>query len=233
MSTLTRLFRHFSRPQRTNAADHTRFYRDISLSPSEIATGGYKQFLGGGDRFWDSRGAFQLHFLKQMGLQPAHVLLDVGCGPLRAGVHCIPFLLPGRYHGCDYNQDFITVAKQTVRDKGLAVYEPRLTVVDDFDFPLPDEAIDFVMVFSVLNHCNIGQRSLFFRSIGRVAKRNARIYISHALWFDDADLRGTRLAVTRRFPNGDALGSGIDISAWGWVDDSPFPILELSRRDAA
>jgi len=71
-----------------------RTYDHIVVRPADIQQGAYKAHLGGGAEAWDRRGEFQLHFLQQAGLQPQHRLLDIGCGPLRAGQFFIRYLEP-------------------------------------------------------------------------------------------------------------------------------------------
>jgi hypothetical protein len=43
---------------------------------------------------WEYMGKLQLDYLVERGLKPEHNLLDVGCGPLRAGIHFIEYLTP-------------------------------------------------------------------------------------------------------------------------------------------
>ena len=46
----------------------------------------HRSTVRGNDAFWDYLGKRQLDYLVEQGLQPSHYVLDVGCGPLRAGV---------------------------------------------------------------------------------------------------------------------------------------------------
>ena len=91
---------------------------------------------------------------------PSSRLLDVGCGPIRAGVHFISFLNAGNYYGVDYNNSFIKAASLLIAEKGLSDQHPTLRVVSDFDFSALNQQFDFVNVFSVLNHCDRQQRRL-------------------------------------------------------------------------
>lgn len=68
------------------------------LSAEQIEAGWHRTWIGG---LWEEMGRFQLDYLVAEGLKPAMALLDVGCGCLRAGVHFIPYLEPGRYFGID------------------------------------------------------------------------------------------------------------------------------------
>lgn len=159
------------------------YYRAIRLTPSEIRDGSYKQYLGGGRDAWELRGAFQLFFLKQMGLQPFHKFLDVGCGPLRGGAHLIGYLDQGQYFGVDYNRDFIQAARQIVEDKKLSHKKPTLQTLCDFGFTSVGGDFVFALAFSVLNHCHRSQRKRFFEQVPACLERNARLYITHARWF--------------------------------------------------
>jgi cyclopropane fatty-acyl-phospholipid synthase-like methyltransferase len=102
-----------------------------------------------------------------MGMQPAHTLLDVGCGPLRGGVHAIAYLDRGRYCGIDFNESFIRAAEARVRADGLAGKEPALCVIDDFALEHVKGRFDFALAFSVLKplypRTNAGASSLACR----------------------------------------------------------------------
>ena len=55
---------------------------------SEIFDGdGHRAYVGG---LWEALGSLQFKFMIDRGLEPQHVLLDVGCGTLRGGVRFIP-----------------------------------------------------------------------------------------------------------------------------------------------
>ena len=129
-------------------------YSKIELDDETIERGAYKKYLGGGAEKWESRGLFQLSLLRTAGMLPSSRLLDVGCGPIRAGVHFISFLNAGNYYGVDYNNSFIKAASLLVAEKGLSGQHPTLRVVSDFDFSALNQQFDFVNVFSVLNHCD-------------------------------------------------------------------------------
>ena len=89
-----------------------RDYSRVRLDDAEIAAGRYKEFLGGKAAGWDARGAFQCALLEHLGLRPGDTLLDIGCGPIRGGVHFIRFLDAGGYRGVDYNPSFVAAAQR-------------------------------------------------------------------------------------------------------------------------
>jgi SAM-dependent methyltransferase len=176
-------------------------YASIVVSADDVKSGVYKQHFGGGAEGWDRRGLLQLRFLCERGLLPGARLLDVGCGPLRAGVHLISYLDPGNYFGVDYNQDFIRAAKQIVSQEGLDHKRPSLDVIHDFSFC--DGDADFALVFSVLNHCDAQQRELFFRNIPRAMRRGGRVYVTHVEpWLETCSIDERALRISDRFSLG-------------------------------
>lgn len=199
-------------------------YDSVSLAEDEIADGRYKQYLGGGAAGWERRGEFQLRFLEKRGLCTGSRLLDVGCGPLRAGVHLIGFLDEGNYGGFDANESFVAAAHHVVRARGLEAKRPWLACIQDFALP-PDLApFDLAIAFSVLNHCTPAQRAAFFRNLPAAMRPGARVFVSHARWFEEDACRGTAF---ERVASLDDVG--LDVTDFGWTRRTRmFPILELA-----
>jgi SAM-dependent methyltransferase len=218
MNLAKRFSKAFRKPRRVK-----RNYAAITLEERDIRSGAYKKYMPGGAAQWHQRGAFQFFFLKRMGLQASSRLLDVGCGPIRAGSHLIPYLNEGNYCGADYNKYFIAAARRIVEDGGLLGRRPLLEIIHNFDFSQIPVEFDFAIVFAVLNHCDELQRCDFFRNIEKPMKKGGRIYISHARWFRDSDLHGTHMKVSGRFGPDD-----FDVSGYGWERDKTFPIIELT-----
>jgi SAM-dependent methyltransferase len=201
-------------------------YSSIELTDEDIEKGKYKEYLGGGAESWESRGAFQLYFLKKMGLLETSRVLDVGCGPGRAGKHLIAFLEPDNYYGIDYNADFIKAARNMSEKNNLAVKNPIFEVVQDFRLDHIDRVFDFAIAFSVLNHCNIEQRNAFFRMIPKPLRKGAKVYITHAHWFDDSYIKNSSMECTNQFDAND-----FEVSRFGWdASEGISPIIELTRH---
>jgi len=185
--------------------------------------------MGGGADKWELRGTFQLDFLKARGLSPASKLLDIGCGPIRAGAHFIEYLNAGNYLGVDYNKDFINTARKIVEEKNLAGKRPAFAVIENFDFKHIAAEYDYAIAFSVLNHFynryNNEQRNFFFQNISKPLKKGALVYISHAAWFKESYLKNPGLRLTNRFNNDD-----FDITRYGWDTgkNNVYPIIELT-----
>jgi SAM-dependent methyltransferase len=208
------------------------YFRAITLDEHEIRTRDYEGWLYGGSEAWRGHGAFQLWFLKTMGLEPFHALLDVGCGPLRGGIHAIAYLDSDCYCGIDFNESFIRAAQERVRSEGLAAKNPRLLAIDDFELEHVPGRFDFALAFSVLNHCDDAQRRRFLVKVPDRLTPDGRFYVTHAAWFDDDWLTGTPLALTRVFRAAADVNSELRMADWGWpeVHAPVFPILELQRK---
>lgn len=201
-------------------------YSDIKLSEESIANEEYKKYLGGGKTFWEQRGYFQLYFMKSMGLMPEHKFLDIGCGPGRAGRYFIEYLNYGRYFGFDYNQDFIFAFKNCLAEYFINEKCPIIKETQEFCVEGIDFKADYAICFSVLNHCSQSDRAVFFKNIQIIFKPGARLYISHAKWFNQESIGNAGFEMTNVFDHRD-----YDISKHGWQPgESIFPIIELKRR---
>jgi SAM-dependent methyltransferase len=206
------------------------YYERVRLDAADIETERYKRFIPGGAERWEQWGRFQLDLLQQMGLQPFHRVLDIGCGPARAGVHLIRYLDPGCYVGVDYNPDFLRAARHIVTREGLEARQPRFHRVDDFDFSGLEGDFHFGLAFALINHCNRAQRRRFLAGVTGPLGPGAKLYVTHARVLGTSALEGTSLRITRRFGNEAelrAIPGGTGDGAFGCA--RVFPILELTR----
>ncbi len=203
-------------------------YRGLSVSIEEAAAEGYKRHLGGGEPTWDARGAFQLALMRNLGLQPQHRLVDFGCGPLRSGRYFIRYLEPRGYRGFDFNADFIAIARDIVaRDPELRDKAPEL--VHTTDFLNLDATANFVLLFSVLNHCGSYERLRTLQA-AREAGPGMQVLISHASWFFTLSRRHTAGLSMRRIDMAD-LPAALDPVLWGWKESDKatvFPMVMLT-----
>ena len=102
---------------------------------------------------WDVHGPRQLEFLQEQGLQPEHYLLDLGCGPLRGGVHFIGYLEPGHYYGVDKNAKVLETARELeLKRYGVEDKNPTLVAMDSFDFARLGQTFDYMWAQSVFTH---------------------------------------------------------------------------------
>lgn len=190
-------------------------WKEYTYTDQEIIDKTYQEGIGGGSREWNSRGKLQLIFLQKVGLQPYHVLIDIGCGPLRAGEYFINYLNTGNYIGFDYNQTYIRIAKQIIDTKdNLKEKNPFIFCAEQFDTSgHPHLLGDFGIAFSVLNHCNQNEVIQFFKNIGKSFKSQAKLYTlnSNPLWYPHWFI-GKNFIVTNEFDTVKELG--IDINQY-------------------
>ena len=89
-------------------------------------------------------------------------------------------------------------------DDRLAAKAPRLERLDDFACEqLGADRFDWVLAFSVLNHCDDATRRAFFDRVPAVLAPHATVVVTHADWFDESLLHGGRLAMARMLPCGE------------------------------
>ncbi len=200
------------------------------LGENELKNHSFKSLLGGGSEHWNQRGRAQLDFMIAFGLSPGAMFLDIGCGPLRAGIHFIEYLGDGCYGGIDFNTSFIQLGRNIIASEGLSQKRPQLTVVNEFKVSGQLSGFDLGLAFSVLNHCDIADRTNFLRNIPAAFNTGARIYVSHAGWFNSQYHLAPELSVTRVLSRGDAPHFE---AAWTPEElTGVFPIIEFSVRIA-
>lgn len=102
----------------------------------------------GNDAEWEYYGDLQLQFLIQMGLQPHHRLLDVGCGTGRLARKAVRYLNESRYVGLDLSGDALNYAIELSRSEGWASNRP----VFAYRSHGPIGKFDFIWAFSVYIH---------------------------------------------------------------------------------
>jgi cyclopropane fatty-acyl-phospholipid synthase-like methyltransferase len=112
---------------------------------------------------------FQIEELKRLGLQPPNNVLEIGCGPLTAGIPVIQYLDANHYVGVDVRASVLDVAWQQIGRHELSAKNPRLIRSDDFGADeLGDRRFDYVWSFSVLFHLS---DDILDRLFAAVAKR--------------------------------------------------------------
>ena len=122
----------------------------VAAELPEIQRLGHRNFVGG---LWEEIGQLQFEFVRADGLQPHHVLLDIGCGALRGGVHFIDYLDRGHYLGIDQHQTLIDrgiadeLGQERFRDK-----RPEFVVSSDFEFERFSRVPDYAIAQSLFTH---------------------------------------------------------------------------------
>jgi SAM-dependent methyltransferase len=132
-------------------------------TPVEV---GHRAAVGGR---WEEMGLLQLNFLTERGLRPDHDFLDIGCGSLRAGVHLIPYLEPGRYVGVDQEQTLLDAGRdQELGAERYAQYRPTLVAMSDFSLPSIGRRFDVAMAQSVFTHLEFNLVARCLAQVSRV-----------------------------------------------------------------
>jgi SAM-dependent methyltransferase len=133
----------------------------------------YKDAVGG---MWDEIGKLQFEFLVREGLKPEHLLLDVGCGSLRGGVHFVRYLEPGRYFGIDMNKALLDAGWSVLRKNKLMHKKPTLVEMSDFNVSSLGRDFDYVLAQSVFTHLPLNSIIRCVMNIDKVLVRGGRFY---------------------------------------------------------
>jgi len=118
---------------------------------------------------YDFMGATQFRLLCALGLRDTHLLLDFGCGSLRAGRLMIPYLQPERYFGIEPNAWLVedAIANQLGQDI-LRIKRPRFSHSDAFTAAVFTETFDFIVAQSIFSHAG---QNLVARALGSFAEQ--------------------------------------------------------------
>jgi SAM-dependent methyltransferase len=131
----------------------------------------------GTDAFWDYLGKLQLDYLVEQGLRPEHYVLDVGCGPLRAGVHFMAYLEPGHYAGIDKRGDTLERARKVELPRyGVADKRPNLLVNGAFEFTKLGQTFDYAIAQSVFTHLPVNPIVRCLVEMAKVLNPGGRFY---------------------------------------------------------
>ena len=126
-------------------------------------------------------GENTVQWLISQGIEPAHRVLEVGCGIGRMAIPLTRHLQPhGSYEGIDITAAKINYCRNTVgriarnfrfihADVYSKYYNPRgRTTASAYSFPYHDETIDFAFLISVFTHMLPEDLEHYLFEIGRV-----------------------------------------------------------------
>ena len=109
--------------------------------------------------------------LRKIGLQKGQTILDYGCG---VGVFTIPAAQivgdDSMVHALDINSLCIKAVEKEIRKRGISNVK---TILSDRDTELPDECVDIVLVYDVLQM--ITDRGRLMKELHRVLKPDGRL----------------------------------------------------------
>ncbi|MGL5809511.1 MAG: class I SAM-dependent methyltransferase [Nocardioides sp.] len=160
-------------------------YQDYVFDP---ATGRHRNFVGG---HWDEMGEKQVAFLREQGLAPRHLFLDVGCGSLRAGRLISSYLDPGNYYGIDINHSLLVAGyDHELDDEGRArLPSAQLRATDRFnaDFGVK---FDYAIAQSVFTHVSLNWIRLCLWRVSQVLAPGGKFYATFFRRPDDFPIDG-------------------------------------------
>lgn len=163
--------------ERFEAPGHTEpNYTGHVLTEEQIAAGNHRKWIGG---HWDTHGLHQLEFLKSHGLRPSDLMLDVGCGSLRAGRHLVDYLDPGNYYGIDANRSVIQAGYDVELTDGQRERLPtsNLRATDRFDVDF-GVLFDVALAQSVFTHVSLNNVRLCLYRVAKVMRPGGRFYVT-------------------------------------------------------
>jgi SAM-dependent methyltransferase len=157
------------------------FSVDDNIGSEMVGSRGHREYVGG---LWEVLGTLQFRYMVQQGLEPQHVLLDIACGSLRAGVRIIPYLDRGNYLGFEIEQRLIDIGIR--QELGLQLYEikrPEFVVSDAFEFERFSKQPDFVLAHAVFTQLTEADILACLENLRRKAKSSTRLYAT----FNESD----------------------------------------------
>jgi SAM-dependent methyltransferase len=159
------------------AARVARIFGDEHATPPEGKVGvlllGHRGYVGG---LWDEIGRLQFDFLLREGLRPTDVLLDVGCGALRGGVHFVRYLNPGHYIGLDKEPALIRAGKRELGRAMLREKKPAFVISADFDFSTIPRKPTFALAQSLFSHLEPAHIEACLRRLRPAMAAGGRFY---------------------------------------------------------
>ena len=118
-----------------------------------VFTTGYQDAAGAdaSRNNWDSHGNLQRDFLIMQGLQPNHMLLEIGCGAGRLARKAVPYLAASCYYGLDISGAAVAAARHLAAIEGWGEKHPVFWQVGVDDQPRT-HWFDFIWAHSVFTH---------------------------------------------------------------------------------
>lgn len=152
-------------------------YYDTGSVSRSVAAGEHRDLVGGR---WEEIGLLQLDLLKKHGLSADHMLLDIGCGSLRGGVHFVRFLNRGNYFGTDLNASLIDAGFDVeLKQLGLQDRLPRDQLITDSDFDLGfayEGLFDRAIAFSLFTHLPLNSVRVCLEKLAGRMKEGGKFY---------------------------------------------------------
>lgn len=114
-----------------------------------LAQGRHRDIVGGR---WDETGRAQMALLRDHGLRPEHVLLDIGAGSLRLGCKAVPYLHPGHYWATDASRALMLAGHAAELPEPARLDPAQLVADAEFRFPGVPDRVTHAIAFGVFAH---------------------------------------------------------------------------------
>jgi SAM-dependent methyltransferase len=151
----------------------------------------------GRPELWQLKRDFQIAFLQTHGLEPVHVLVDVGCGTLRGGIPVIEYLDVGGYVGIDVRAEAIEEARRELQESGLEEKQPELIVAPSLAEVELGRPADYAWAFSVLMHLDDDRLAECFDFAARNLAADG-VFYANAITVDLGEARWREFPVLSR-----------------------------------
>jgi SAM-dependent methyltransferase len=146
------------------------------FTPEQITQGAHRRHVGGQ---WDTIGRLQLDYLIQQGLMPSSLLLDVGCGSLRAGVRFVDYLNDGRYYGTDINQSLLDAGYDVELSDELRAKLPRSHLLRSERFECDfGVKFDFAIAQSLFTHVSLNHVRLCMYRVAQQMRPGGHFFVT-------------------------------------------------------
>jgi cyclopropane fatty-acyl-phospholipid synthase-like methyltransferase len=148
------------------------------LTREEQERGRHREFVGG---LWEEIGRLQFDFMVAHGLKKDMMLLDIGCGSFRGGVHFVRYLEGGRYFGMDANGSLMVAGyEQEILPAGLAERLPvrNLLVSEEFECGRLNVVFDAALAVSVFTHLPLNHIHLCLIRLSRCMAPGGSLFAS-------------------------------------------------------
>jgi len=158
---------------------HFRLPDHLQSTANELNT-----FSGGPLDKFSTVGSESFRALLDLGLQPSHVVLDIGCGALRIGYWLISFLDSGNYYGIEPNKQMLNEGLTAFFDRDkLAFKQPRFSNSDNFDFSFlrngNKNCYDVALARSIFTHASLRQIECCFSHLRAVSHPGSILLASY------------------------------------------------------
>jgi len=132
-----------------------------------------KRYVGG---HWNEIGQKVFKLLKEEGLKPEHILLDIGMGSGRCAVKLMPYLDKYNYYGIEKHDWLIDAFYAEEPD--LRKTFPTIFHNDSFNFNYIDKKIDFAIAKSVFTHLTKPKIKQCLDNLKEVIAKDGKFYAS-------------------------------------------------------